>query len=161
MSFFDSFNISASGMTAQRLRMDTISQNLANVNTTRTDSGEAYRRKTVVFQEINNGKSFRNHLDNYLNDYKASSNTATGLRRSLGGSGGVKVTSIVEDQSPFIEVYDPTHPDANEAGYVEMPNVNSVEEMTNLISANRSYEANITAFNATKGMASKALEIGR
>lgn len=162
MSFFNSFNISASGMTAQRLRMDTISQNLANVNTTRTDSGEAYRRKTVVFQEINNGKSFRNHLDNYLNDYRSTSSTATGLRRGTrGGSGGVKVTAITEDQSPFVEVYDPTHPDANEAGYVEMPNVNSVEEMTNLISANRSYEANITAFNATKGMASKALEIGR
>ena len=161
MSFFNSFNISASGMTAQRLRMDTISQNLANVNTTRTDSGEAYRRKTVVFQEMNNGKSFRNHLDNYLNDYKSSTSTASGLRRGRSsGSGGVKVTSIVEDQSPFIEVYDPTHPDANEAGYVEMPNVNSVEEMTNLISANRSYEANITAFNATKAMASKALEIG-
>jgi len=162
MSFFNSFNISASGMTAQRLRMDTISQNLANVNTTRTDNNEAYRRKTVVFQEIDNGASFRKHLDNYLSDYRASSTTATGLRRGIrGGSGGVKVTSIVEDQSPFIEVYDPSHPDANEAGYVEMPNVNSVEEMTNLISATRSYEANITAFNATKAMASKALEIGR
>lgn len=153
-------------MTAQRLRMDTISQNLANVNTTRTDSGQAYRRKTVVFEEINNGKSFRNHLDNYLNDYRSSSQGATGSSRGLSrgglnGAGGVKVTKIIEDQSPFIEVYDPTHPDANEEGYVEMPNVNSVEEMTNLISANRSYEANITAFNATKGMAAKALEIGR
>ena len=161
MSFFDSFNISASGMTSQRLRMDTISQNLANVNTTRTDSGEAYRRKTVVFQEISSGKSFRNHLDNSLGNYGSSSARASSLGKSIGGSGGVKVTSIVEDQSPFTEVYDPTHPDANEEGYVEMPNVNSVEEMTNLISANRSYEANITAFNATKGMATKALDIGR
>jgi len=159
MSFFNSFNISASGMTAQRLRMDTISQNLANVNTTRTENGEAYRRKTVVFQEMSNGKNFRSHLDNYLNDYRSSNSTATSRRSQSGG--GVKVTQVIEDQSPFIEVYDPTHPDANGKGYVQMPNVNSVEEMTNLISANRSYEANITAFNATKAMASKALEIGR
>jgi flagellar basal-body rod protein FlgC len=163
MSFFDSFKISASGMTAQRLRMDTISQNLANINTTRTDSGEAYRRKTVVFEEINDGKSFRSHLDSSLGDYRSTSlgSQSTGLSsKSNLNAGGVKVTEIVEDQSPFIEVYDPSHPDANEEGYVEMPNVNSVEEMTNLISANRSYEANITAFNATKAMASKALEIG-
>lgn len=151
MSFFDSFNVSASGMTAQRLRMDTISQNIANVNTTRTDNGGPYRRKDVVFEEINNGKNFRSHLDQYLSDYRNSTSTA----------GGVKVSKIVEDQSPFIDVYDPTHPDADENGYVKMPNVNAVEEMTNLISANRSYEANITAFNATKGMASRALEIGR
>lgn len=151
MSFFDSFKVSASGMTAQRLRMDTITQNLANINTTRTDGGGPYRRKTVVFEEISNGRNFRSQLDQYLNDYKSSSSTA----------GGVKVSKIIEDQSPFIDVYDPTHPDANAEGYVKMPNVNSVEEMTNLISANRSYEANITAFNATKGMASRALEIGR
>jgi flagellar basal-body rod protein FlgC len=151
MSFFDSFKISATGMTAQRLRMDTISQNLANINTTRTDSGGPYRRKTVVFEEINNGRNFRSHLDQYLSDYRNTPSTA----------GGVKVSKIIEDQSPFIDVYDPTHPDADQEGYVKMPNVNSVEEMTNLISANRSYEANITAFNATKGMASRALEIGR
>lgn len=149
MSFFDSFKVSASGMTAQRLRMDTISQNLANINTTRTEDGGPYRRKTVVFQEVNNGRSFRSHLDRSMNDYSKSSY-----------GGGVKVTGIVEDSSPFIEVYDPTHPDANEEGYLEMPNVNSVEEMTNLISANRSYEANVTAFNASKGMMGKALEIG-
>ena len=150
MSFFDSMKVSATGMTAQRLRMDTISQNIANVETTKTDSGEAYRRKTVLFEEINDGRSFRSHLDRYMN--KNSTTQA---------AGGVKVSKIVEDQSPFIEIYDPTHVDANEAGYVQMPNVNVVEEMTNLISANRSYEANITAFNATKTMAAKALEIGR
>jgi len=151
MSFFDSFRVSATGMTAQRLRMDTISQNIANVNTTRTDSGGPYRRKTVVFEEITNGRDFRRHLDQYLDDYRSTTSTA----------GGVKASKIIEDQSPFIDIYDPSHPDANEAGYVKMPNVNAVEEMTNLISANRSYEANITAFNATKGMASRALEIGR
>ncbi len=159
MSFFDSFKVSASGMTAQRLRMDTISQNLANINTTRTDNGGPYRRKTVVFEEIGTGSNFRSHLDSYLGEYRSSGRTATDFRSQL--SGGVKVSRIVEDQSDFLEVYDPTHPDANENGYVQMPNVNSVEEMTNLISANRSYEANITAFNASKGMMTKALDIGR
>ncbi len=149
MSFFDTMNVSATGMTAQRLRMDTISQNLANVNTTKGSNGEAYRRKTVVFQEINDGKNFRSHLNRYM---------------QKGGAqnvGGVKVGRIIEDTSPLTQVYDPSHPDANDQGYVEMPNVNVVEEMTNLISANRSYEANITAFNASKAMATKALEIGK
>ncbi len=152
MGVFDAMSVSASGMTAQRLRMDTISQNIANVNTTRTESGEAYRRKTVVFQEINGGHNFRAHLDRSLSHANAASSAVRG---------GVKVSRVIEDGSPLTQVYDPTHPDANEEGYVEMPNVNVVEEMTNLISANRSYEANITAFNATKGMTSKALEIGR
>lgn len=147
MSLFDSMRASATGMTAQRLRIDTISQNIANVNTTRSDNGQPYRRKTVVFEEINNRNSFNSILNNYLDEYSS--------------SGGVKVTKIVEDKSPFISVYDPTHPDSNEEGYVLMPNVNVVEEMTNLISTNRSYEANVTAFNASKGMASKALDIGR
>lgn len=147
MSFFGSMNVSASGMTAQRLRMDTISQNIANVNTTRGKNGQPYRRKTVVFEEMNQRNNFKGMLSNYLNDY------------SVGG--GVKVTKIVEDSAPFIRTYDPTHPDADEEGYVSMPNVNTIEEMTNLISANRSYEANITAFNATKSMVSSALNIGR
>lgn len=147
MSVFDSMRASATGMTAQRLRMDTISQNIANVNTTRTDNGQPYRRKTVVFEEINGNKTFNSILNNYLDEYSS--------------VGGVKVTKIVEDKSPLISVYDPTHPDANEEGYVKMPNVNVVEEMTNLISTNRSYEANVTAFNASKGMALKALDIGR
>lgn len=147
MSVFSAMNVSASGMTAQRLRMDTISQNIANVNTTRTDDGGPYRRKDVIFEEISSKNNFQNMLDNYLNDYSA--------------VGGVKVSKIVEDKSPFTSVYDPTNPDANEDGYVLMPNVNSLEEMTNLISANRSYEANITAFNANKTMLTKALDIGK
>ncbi|TCK97885.1 flagellar basal-body rod protein FlgC [Natranaerovirga hydrolytica] len=145
MSFFSSLNTSASGLTAQRLRMDTISQNIANVNTTRTENGGPYRRKTVVFEENNNNK-FGDVLNAKMNGYSGS---------------GVKITSIIEDTRPFEQVYDPTHPDANEEGYVLMPNVNVVEEMTNMISANRSYEANVTAINATQGMATKALEIGR
>lgn len=146
MSFFGSMNVSASGMTAQRLRMDTISQNIANVNTTRGNNGEPYRRKTVVFEEISTVNNFKGMLNEYLNDYS--------------NNGGVKVSKITEDQAPFITTYDPTHPDANGEGYVSMPNVNTIEEMTNLISANRSYEANITAFNATKSMVSSALNIG-
>lgn len=134
-------------MTAQRLRMDTISQNIANVNTTRGKDGNPYRRKTVVFEEINKGSNFKGMLNDYLNDYST--------------NGGVKVSKVVEDSAPFIRTYDPTHPDADEEGYVSMPNVNTIEEMTNLISANRSYEANITAFNATKSMVSSALNIGR
>ena len=151
MSFFDSMKISASGMTSQRLRMDTISQNIANVNTTRDENGETYRRKTVTFQEITNGRNFRRHLEQSMAANYGKNPVV----------GGVKIGEIVEDPSPFTLIYDPSHPDANEEGYVEMPNVNVVAEMTNLISANRSYEANITAFNATKGMAAKALEIGK
>ncbi len=147
MSVFNTMNVSASGMTAQRLRMDTISQNIANINTTKTDNGGPYRRKTVVFEEISSKSSFANMLNGYLKDYSA--------------NGGVKVGKISEDKSPFVSLYDPTHPDANAEGYVLMPNVNSLEEMTNLISANRSYEANVTAFNANKSMLAKALEIGR
>lgn len=147
MSIFNSMNVSASGMTAQRLRMDTISQNIANANTTRTENGGPYRRKTVLFEEIGQKTSFGDVLNGVMNNG--------------GSTGGVKVTKIVEDQSPFTLVYDPTHPDADADGYVSMPNVNSLEEMTNLISANRSYEANVTAFNSNKAMMSKALEIGK
>jgi len=139
-------NISASGMSAQRLRMDIISQNIANVNTTRDENGQPYRRQTVVFEE-KTPIPFSRFL-----------NSATGARM---GS-GVKVTSIVQDtETPMKMVYDPSHPDANEEGYVAYPNVNTVTEMTNLIDASRSYEANVTAFNATKNMALKGLEVGK
>ncbi len=145
MGLFTSFDISGSGMSAQRLRTDIISQNIANVNTTSTSTGEPYRRKTVVFEE-KGVQSFGEVL----------ASTA-----GLVGS-GVKVTSIVEDHvTPMSMVYDPSHPDADENGYVTYPNVNVVTEMTNLIDASRSYEANVTAFNASKAMASKGLEIGQ
>ncbi|ROR30759.1 flagellar basal-body rod protein FlgC [Mobilisporobacter senegalensis] len=145
MSMLDALNISASGMTAQRLRTDIISQNIANVNTTRDANGNPYRRKTVVMAE---------------KDVTSFSNV---LRMVAGNtSNGVKVTNIVEDtQTAMREVYDPSHPDANEEGYVSYPNVNTVTEMTNLIDASRSYEANVTAFNGTKNMMLKALEIGK
>ncbi|MGB8452089.1 MAG: flagellar basal body rod protein FlgC [Anaerocolumna sp.] len=146
MSIMEGMNVSASGMTAQRLRMDIISQNIANVNTTRDENGEAYKRKMVVFAEKDTN-SFADIL-----------NSKTGTRPG----NGVKVSEIVEDtKTPMNLVYDPSHPDANEEGYVAYPNVNTVTEMTNLIDASRSYEANVTAFNATKNMALKGLEVGK
>ena len=145
MSFFGSMNTSASGMTAQRLRLDVISQNLANTNTTRTENGGAYKRKAVIFETAINEASFNNVLGQY----------------SAATYNGVRVSQVVTDNTPSPVVYNPTHPDANAEGYVEMPNVNTVDEMVNMISASRSYEANVTAFNAMKAMAAKALEIGK
>ena len=145
MAMFTSFNISASGMTAQRLRSDTISQNLANVNTTRTSDGGPYVRKTVVFAE------------RHVTPFDKVLMTATGM-----AGNGVKVTKVIEDKAtPMKMVYDPAHPDADENGYVTYSNVNTVTEMTNLIDASRSYEANITAFDAAKSMALKGLEINK
>lgn len=146
MSFFGSLDTSASGLTAQQLRLDVISQNIANVNTTRTESGGAYKRKSVIFEEIQNeAGSFSSILNKKKQD----------------GNNGVRVARIVEDQTQGTIVYDPNHPDANEQGYVEMSNVNIVDEMVNMISASRSYEANVNSFNSTKAMFTKALEIGK
>ncbi len=144
MSAFGAMDVSASGMTAQSLRMDIISQNIANVNSTRDADGNVYKRKTVVFAEKD------------ITSFSDALSIATG---TVGN--GVKVTKIVEDKSEGRMVYDPSHPDANEEGYVTYPNVNTVTEMTNMIDASRSYEANVTAFNATKNMALKGLEIGK
>lgn len=146
MSFLDSFDISASGLTAERQRLDIASENLANTNTTRTESGGTYRRKMVVLQEVPS-TSFRSRFNSLLN------RTAS--------KGGVQVTEIVEDQRDLNPVYNPDHPDADEDGYVMMPNVDPVKETIDAMSATRSYEANITAFNAMKLMAQKALEIGK
>lgn len=150
MSFFNGMNISASGMTAQRLRMDLISQNIANVNTTRDENGDPYRRQTVLFAE-QQSDSFGSILEK----------TNMGRNKKVNGN-GVKVVGIVEDHvTEMKKVYDPSHPDADEEGYVSYPNVNTVTEMTNLIDASRSYEANVTAFNATKNMLLKGLEVGK
>ncbi len=146
MAFLNSINISASGLTAEKLRMDVISRNIANVNTTRTAEGTPYRRQVVVFREGESSTPF----SEYLSDAS---------RRIIGA--GVKVTGIKEDKTPFKSVYDPGHPDADENGYVKMPNVDIMTEMVNMISASRAYEANVTAINSTKSMALKALEIGR
>ena len=150
MSSLDALNISASGLTAQRVRMDTISQNLANVNTTRDENGNVFRRKTVLFQ-TKGYDTFSNLLAMSQQD------NATNLTGN-----GVKVTAIVEDHAtPLRKVYEPGNPDADEDGYVTQPNINSVTEITNLIDASRAYEANITAFNATKNMLLKGLEVGK
>ncbi|SFR95806.1 flagellar basal body rod protein FlgC [Anaeromicropila populeti] len=145
MSVFGSMDISSSGLTAQRLRMDVISQNIANVNTTRDENGNVYRRKSVVFAE------------------KDITCFSDALSRASGTVGdGVKVVEIVEDTNTELKkVYDPSHPDADEEGYVSYPNVNTVTEMTDLIDASRAYEANITAFNAAKNLAVQTLQMGK
>lgn len=148
MSFLSAFNICASGLTAQRKRLDVASENIANIETTRTESGNPYRRKMVVLEEIGDHTTFRSHLAR-----------ASRLQRT--NQGGVRVAEIVEDQRDLIPVYNPDHPDADEDGYVQMPNVDWVKETIDGMSATRSYEANITAFNAIKLMAQKALEIGK
>lgn len=145
MGFFDAMDIAASGLTAQRLRLDIISQNMANVNTTHTADGGPYKRKTVIFEEAQEKNSFSTILS----------------KKKQESMNGVRVARIVEDQSQGALVYNPSHPDANAQGYVEMPNVNTVDEMVNMISASRSYEANITSFNTMKSMFAKTLEIGK
>ena len=145
MDFFDALHTSSSGLSAQRLRMNLISGNLANISTTRTKEGGPYRRKEPVFAAQSPQTSFRNILASQNGDHLPQ----------------VKVVRIIEDQSPPLMKYDPNHPDADDNGYVALPNINLMEEMVNLISATRSYEANITAVKAAKEMALKALEIGQ
>lgn len=151
MSMFHSMNTTASALTSQRLRMDVISSNMANAETTRAEyvdgKWQPYSRKAVVLQSKENG-NFSNFLEK-----------AMGQSNSEGN--GVQVTQIVKDQTPFELVYNPEHPDANADGYVEMPNVDPLREMVDLMSTTRSYEANVTVLNATKGMMMKALEIGK
>ncbi|HUU49597.1 MAG TPA: flagellar basal body rod protein FlgC [Nitrospinota bacterium] len=145
MDFFSALKISSSGLSAQRLRMNVISSNLANANTTRTSEGVPYRRKDIVFSATPLNRPFQNILDAELNN---------NIR-------AVNIVNIIEDQRPFRLVYNPQHPDANEEGFVAMPNIRIMEEMVNLLSATRSYEANVTAINSIKNMALKALTIGR
>ena len=156
MSLFSSFNVNASGMTAQRLRMDTISENIANANTTRTADGTPYRRKVVVFAE----KEMRTEFSRVLKESQA---RYSGLSSRGNWTGkGVKVDRVQEDNwTQMNVVYDPSNPDADENGYVTYPNVNTVTEMTNLIDASRAFEANATAFEASKQLATRGLEIGQ
>jgi flagellar basal-body rod protein FlgC len=142
-------DISGSALTAQRLRMDVIAENIANVETTRTEDGEPYRRKRVIMEPRN--ADFAAMLEE----------RASGAAPKESVTGGVRVTEIAEDQADFKLKYDPTHPDADENGYVRQPNVDLTQEMVDMISAYRSYQANVTAFNAYKDMAVRALEIGR
>ena len=151
MGLFDAINAAGSALTAERLRMDVTAENLANAQTTRGADGQPYRRKEVVLEQ-RGGATFGSMLT-----------SAMGVRGGAQGEGprGVQVAGIVEDQRGPRLVYDPGHPDANAEGYVEMPNVQPVEEMVDLISAQRGYEANVTAIQTAKTMFSKTLEILR
>ena len=144
MSFLNSMSISASALTATRLRMNVITENIASSDTTRGADGEPYRRKYVVFQERKNDRDF-----------------AAFFNRARRAPGGVRVLRIGKDQSEFKLDFNPNHPDADENGYVRLPNVEIVQEMTDMMAAVRAYEANITALNAFKDMAVKTLEIGK
>jgi flagellar basal-body rod protein FlgC len=147
MSLFGGLEISASGLTAERLRMDVTAENLANAQTTRGADGQPYRRKEVLLQEAPG--SFGASLSKAMRSGTASQ------------GGGVQVAGVVQDSSPLKRVYDPGHPDADAQGYVSMPNVDTVTEMVDLISASRAYEANVTAMNAAKQMFSRTLELLR
>ncbi|MGE0616301.1 MAG: flagellar basal body rod protein FlgC [Bacteriovoracia bacterium] len=147
MDFFSSMRVSASGLEAQTKRLNTISSNVANAETTRDADGNIapYKRRDPVLEAQVDRESFGEILQSAMDENVQ----------------GVQVTEIAEDTRPPRMVYNPSHPDANEEGYVAMPNVNTVEEMANMISAQRSYDANVNTLNAAKAMAQKALEIGR
>lgn len=149
MGLFDAISSSASGMQAERVRMDVVSENLANAETTKAADGQPYRRKEVVFQEAGSSST---SFASVLAGISSGGNAPTH---------GVQVSGIVEDQSALKRIYDPGHPDADKDGYVTMPNVNTVTEMTDLISASRSYEANVTAMQTAKTMFTKTLDILR
>jgi len=144
MGIFNAIDAAASGMSAERLRMDVISNNIANANSSRTTEGGPYRRQMVVFEARANVSSF-----------------AQIMAQQQSAGDGVRVTGIIKDQSAPRLVYDPSHPDANKQGYREMPNINIISEMVDMMTATRAYEANVTAVNAAKNMALKALEIGQ
>jgi flagellar basal-body rod protein FlgC len=145
MDFETALKISGSGMSAQRTWMNVLSANLANVNTTKTASGKPYERRTVVIETSPGVGSFDQALDDSMQE----------------GLQGVRVASIVSDKRDFRQVYDPGHPDADASGVVQLPNITAVEEMTNMVIATRSYEANLTALTNAKLMALKAIEIGK
>ena len=147
LGLYTSIDIAASGLTSQRLRLDVIANNLANINTTRTPKGGAYRRQQTVFYPRGNYPSF------IIPFFQ------TAISPNQMGE-GVRVVSIKEDPSPLRLVYDPSHPDANPSGYVEYPNVNPVTEMVDMISATRAYEANVQIIQSAKSMAERALQIG-
>ncbi|MCL2496441.1 MAG: flagellar basal body rod protein FlgC [Clostridiales bacterium] len=150
MPFLSSMNISASALTANRFRMDVIAENMANIQTTRTPDGGPYRRRYVIFQEREPSLNFSSIF-----------NRTTLKNAPYAVGNGVRVVSVGEDQSPFKLDYNPAHPDAEEDGYVRLPNVEVVQEMVDMMAAYRAYEANITALNVFKDMAVKTLEIGK
>ena len=155
MGFMNTINIVGSGLTAQQLRLDIVAENVTNSLTTRPDNGGgAYRRKMVVFEAVSGRDTFRDAM-------ARASARAVPNGSSAPTAGGVRVTQIVEDESPLKIVYDPTHPDADENGYLEMPNVDMVKEIADAMAASRAYASNVTAFNTLKSVLSSGLEIGR
>ena len=162
MGIFDSFDISASGMSAEQYRMDIISQNMANAHTTRTADGTPYVRKVVTFQEKTDTKdrNFKHMLDTAFSNLSGRPLGSTNSARLSSPGSGVKIGGLYEDTwTEEVMAYDPEHSDADENGYVHYPNVNVITEMTNMIDASRGYEANQAAFEATKAMANKGLEM--
>ena len=157
MGILDSLSISASALTAERLRMDVTAENLANAQTTRTDAGGPYRRKVVQLEQ-DGGTGFGSQLASAI---RGSGPLGAARGQSPHAGGGVKVAAITQDSTPLKTVYDPGHPDADAAGYVQMPNVEPVEEMVDLITESRSYEANVTAMQTAKQMFSKTLDLLR
>jgi flagellar basal-body rod protein FlgC len=151
MGLFDAIDIAGSGLSAERLRMDVTAENLANAQTTRGADGQPYRRKEVVLQQVGGG-AFQTALIGAMGG---------GARTQADPPAGVRVAGIVEDQTPTRQVYDPGHPDASPQGYVELPNVNTVTEMVDLITASRAYEANVTVMQTSKAMFTKTLELLR
>jgi len=152
MSLFNALDISATGLSAQRIRMNLIAENLANINTVNTPQGGPYRRKDAIFVSLDTIQPFSHFLELFK-----------GKAIQPGWSGtakGVKVANVIEDNKPAKMIYQPQHPNANAQGYVAMPNIDIVSEMVNMISAARAYEANITVLSAAKSMMQKALEIG-
>lgn len=176
MDLFRTINISASALSAERFRMDVIAENLANANTTRTANGDPYRRRYTVLEERESPKFAKVMEDIWSRDINVYDRSyeidysryyLDGKRKPKDDTGtpsygkGVRVTKVGEDQSDFRLDYNPEHPDADENGYVRMPNVDTVREMVDLISASRSYQANATTIETFKTMANKALELGR
>ena len=156
MAFLSTLNIIGSGMTAQQVRLDVISENITNMNTTRTEDGGAYRRKVVVFQAETNKNGFRRAMS------LAAARGGAVSNRRVRQAGGVRVVEINDDEQtemPF--VYDPTHPDANDAGYVQMPNVTLVKEVTDAMAASQAYNADITLYNTFKQVVARGLEMGQ
>lgn len=145
MDFDTSMKISASGLSASRVWINVVSTNLANANTTRTEDGQPYQRRTVIYESDPVDSGFGNELNTAMGE---------GLNR-------VKVTDIISDGRDFKEIYDPQHPDADSRGIVKMPNVNPVEEMANMVNASKTYEANLAALNTAKQLALKAIDIGK
>ena len=155
MGFMNTINIVGSGLTAQQLRLDIVAENVTNPQTPRTKKGGgASRRKMVVFEAVSGRDTFRDAM-------ARASARAVPNGSSAPTAGGVRVTQIVEDESPLKIVYDPTHPDADENGYLEMPNVDMVKEIADAMAASRAYASNVTAFNTLKSVLSSGLEIGR